>query len=130
MDSDFGSEDELPEQGQQPGTPDRRLPDKGRGLAGKLVEPLATGLDGDFRGHTEGIGGFIVNFGDYGLMLESSLTLDFRRVIERAQQVVYTVHEKKQLVGRLAEVGVSVYSEVGDARFDARPELASSEGAV
>lgn len=55
-------------------------------------------------------------FADYGLVGEIP-AVDFERVMARAQQVVYTVHEKKQLIRHLEELGVTVYSRVGAASF-------------
>jgi len=52
----------------------------------------------------------------YGLMGEGP-TLDFERLIARTQQVVYTVHEKKQLLKHLESSGVTVHDGVGAARF-------------
>lgn len=55
-------------------------------------------------------------FEEYGLMGECP-TLDFGYVMRRAAQVVYTIHEKKQLIRHLQDAEVQVYSEVGEARF-------------
>jgi len=43
--------------------------------------------------------------------------VDFARLLDRAQRVVYAVQEKKQLRGHLAAAGVSVFDGAGDARF-------------
>ena len=55
-------------------------------------------------------------FAAYGL---ESLppTLNFPDLLERAQQVVYELHEKKQLVNHLANMQVDVYENAGDAAF-------------
>lgn len=55
-------------------------------------------------------------FGEYGLMGEMP-SLDFASLMQRAASVVYTIHEKKQLIGHLQDAGVQVYSEVGEVRF-------------
>ncbi len=55
-------------------------------------------------------------FADYGLDAPRP-TIDFARVIARAQQVVYQIHDKKQLIEHLRDVGVEVYHDVGSARF-------------
>src|SRR5258708_6511279 len=52
----------------------------------------------------------------YGLYADRP-TVDFRRVVARAQQVVYELQEKKQLIAHLAEMGVTVFDEVGNASF-------------
>jgi pyruvate/2-oxoglutarate dehydrogenase complex dihydrolipoamide dehydrogenase (E3) component len=44
-------------------------------------------------------------------------TINFPDLLERAQQVVYKMHEKKQLVSHLANMGVDVYQNAGDAAF-------------
>lgn len=55
-------------------------------------------------------------FRKYGLVGDLP-RMDFSLVMRRASQVVYTMHEKKQLIGHLCDVGVQVFSEVGEARF-------------
>jgi dihydrolipoamide dehydrogenase len=55
-------------------------------------------------------------FGEFGLY-GNRPELDFDRLLKRTQQVVYSIHEKKQLIGRLRDLGVQVYSEAGPARF-------------
>lgn len=52
----------------------------------------------------------------YGLMGDRP-ELDFSRLIGRTQEVVYAVHEKKQLHKYLEESGVVVHEGVGPARF-------------
>ncbi len=52
----------------------------------------------------------------YGLFAERP-TVDFRRVLARAQQVVYELQEKKQLLAHLADAGVTVVDQAGDASF-------------
>lgn len=52
----------------------------------------------------------------YGLMGERP-ELDFARLIGRTQEIVYAVHEKKQLHKHLEQSGVTVYEDVGPARF-------------
>jgi dihydrolipoamide dehydrogenase len=54
--------------------------------------------------------------GEYGLVANSP-ELDFERLMKRTQQVVYTIHEKKQLIDHLARFGVAPYVGVGSARF-------------
>ncbi len=55
-------------------------------------------------------------FGEYGLHGDRP-ELDFEGLLKRTQQVVYGIHEKKQLIGRLRDLGVHVISEAGAARF-------------
>src|SRR5215218_8932979 len=50
-------------------------------------------------------------FSAYGLEAERP-TVDFARLLERTQEIVYRIHEKKQLLSRLAQSGVSVHSDV------------------
>ncbi|MCA0456239.1 MAG: NAD(P)/FAD-dependent oxidoreductase [Chloroflexi bacterium] len=55
-------------------------------------------------------------FAAYGL--EAPLpTVNFATLLERAQQVVYQLHEKKQLLNHLSNMNVDVYENVGDASF-------------
>src|ERR671915_2031461 len=55
-------------------------------------------------------------FADYGLEGEPP-EVDFVRLLNRAQHVVYAVHEKKQLRGQLEAAGVRVFDHAGEARF-------------
>jgi len=55
-------------------------------------------------------------FPAYGLMAERP-SIDFVRLLERTQEIVYRIHEKKQLLSRLAQSEVTVFSDVGDAQF-------------
>ncbi|OGO33784.1 MAG: hypothetical protein A2W35_12565 [Chloroflexi bacterium RBG_16_57_11] len=55
-------------------------------------------------------------FTEYGLQ-SSRPELDFEFLIKRTQKVVYSIHEKKQLLGRLRDLGVQVISEAGAAHF-------------
>jgi pyruvate/2-oxoglutarate dehydrogenase complex dihydrolipoamide dehydrogenase (E3) component len=56
------------------------------------------------------------NFAAYGLHAQRP-TLDFPSLMTRTQQVVYQVHEKKQLIKHLESSGVQVYESVGQAHF-------------
>jgi pyruvate/2-oxoglutarate dehydrogenase complex dihydrolipoamide dehydrogenase (E3) component len=55
-------------------------------------------------------------FDQYGLEGEAP-KVDFLRLLERAQDVVYAAHEKKQLLGQLEAADVRVFDRAGDARF-------------
>jgi len=55
-------------------------------------------------------------FAAYGLEGEAP-AVDFARLLNRTQRIVYRVHEKKQLRSRLEAAGVSVLDRAGDARF-------------
>ena len=55
-------------------------------------------------------------FANYGLT-PATPQIDFRRLLDKAQEVVYTVHEKKQLQSHLAAAGIQVYADGGPARF-------------
>ena len=55
-------------------------------------------------------------FADYGLTPVTP-QVDFRRLLDKAQEVVYTVHEKKQLQSHLVAAGVQVYADSGPAHF-------------
>jgi pyruvate/2-oxoglutarate dehydrogenase complex dihydrolipoamide dehydrogenase (E3) component len=59
----------------------------------------------------------VEQFSQYGLILNEKPTVDFPEVLKRTQQVVYQVHEKKQLLDHLARVGVDVLSQAGNASF-------------
>jgi len=55
-------------------------------------------------------------FNEYGLSAAPP-TLDFEKLIVRTQQVVYTIHEKKQLISHLEQSGVTPFVGVGEAHF-------------
>src|ERR687894_1815209 len=55
-------------------------------------------------------------FAQYGLEGDPP-EVDFVRLLSRAQHVVYTVHQKKQLLGQLEAADVRMFNRSGDARF-------------
>ena len=55
-------------------------------------------------------------YADYGLSSPAPVP-DFSQLISRTQQIVYSIHEKKQLMNVLKEAGVEVYVGVGQANF-------------
>src|SRR5689334_23380168 len=68
-------------------------------------------------------------FADYGLISERP-QINFAAVLARTQQVVYQVHEKKQLIAHLQEVGVQTLFDVGDARFIDPYHIALPDGST
>jgi pyruvate/2-oxoglutarate dehydrogenase complex dihydrolipoamide dehydrogenase (E3) component len=66
-------------------------------------------------------------FALYGLEAERP-RVDFRKLLERAQQVVYQVQEKKQLMDHLQSVGVDIFAEAGNASFASRHQLETANG--
>ncbi|MGH3086513.1 MAG: dihydrolipoyl dehydrogenase family protein [Rubrobacteraceae bacterium] len=68
-------------------------------------------------------------FADYGLE-EPLPRVDFARLLNRTQRIVYEVQEKKQLRARLEAAGARVFEGVGDARFvDERTLAFGDDGA-
>jgi pyruvate/2-oxoglutarate dehydrogenase complex dihydrolipoamide dehydrogenase (E3) component len=63
----------------------------------------------------------------YGLSGERP-AVDLATLISRAQDAVYRVHEKKQLLGNLREAGVTVYEGAGPARFVDRRTISLADG--
>jgi len=55
--------------------------------------------------------------GLYGIELREPPQIDFGQMMKRVQQVVYTMHEKKQLADHLTGAGVTLFNEAGDASF-------------
>lgn len=55
-------------------------------------------------------------FADYGLVAELP-QLDFARLMSHTQRKIYQLHEKKQLINHLKELGVNVFTDVGAAQF-------------
>src|SRR5512139_2200677 len=66
-------------------------------------------------------------FEEYGLTGERP-TPDFGRLLARTQHTVYTLHEKKQLIGHLEQSGVTVYANSGEARFSDEHTLSLADG--
>lgn len=63
----------------------------------------------------------------YGLNAERP-TVDFEKVLARTQQVVYQVHEKKQLSEHMSSLGITVYEGTGGAQFVDPHTLALGDG--
>ena len=53
---------------------------------------------------------------EYGIQIDRK-EFNFQRLLAKTQQVVYKIHEKKQLLGHLVNSGVAVHTEVGTASF-------------
>ena len=66
-------------------------------------------------------------FADYGMIGEAP-AVDFARLLNRTQRIVYEVQEKKQLRSRLEEAGVSVFDRAGEASFSDPHTLALGDG--
>jgi pyruvate/2-oxoglutarate dehydrogenase complex dihydrolipoamide dehydrogenase (E3) component len=66
-------------------------------------------------------------FAQYGLEGEPP-TVNFVRLLNRTEHVVYAVHEKKQLRGQLEAADVRVFDRAGDARFLDAHTLALGDG--
>lgn len=66
---------------------------------------------------------------NYGIH-SADTSIDFARLIERAQAIIYRLHEKKQLRAHLEESGVAVFLETGPARFDGPNRIVVKSGAV
>lgn len=66
-------------------------------------------------------------FADYGLIGQQP-TLDFGRLLNRTQHIVYAIHEKKQLVGHLKEAEVELKIEAGAAHFHDPHTLHTEKG--
>ena len=77
--------------------------------------------------HTARLARDAEQFADYGLIGEAP-RVDFARVLNRTQRIVYEVQEKKQLKARLETSGVRVFERVGDAWFKAPHTLAMDGG--
>ena len=68
-------------------------------------------------------------FDAYGLAAAPPV-LDFPRLMSRVQQVVYGMQEKKQLILRLEQAGVTVLSEAGEATFSGPHSLSLKNGSI
>lgn len=56
-------------------------------------------------------------FQRYGLRLPHRPTVDFAAVMQRTQDVVQEMHDKKQLLQHLRRVGITVYDQAGETHF-------------
>ena len=54
--------------------------------------------------------------------------LDFPKLLSRTQQVVYQIHEKKQLLSHLESAGVKVHIKAGKARFSDANTIQTESG--
>ena len=66
-------------------------------------------------------------FDTYGLITQPP-EVSFERLMARTQQVVYKIHEKKQLINVLEDSGATVFAGVGDARFIDANTIALPDG--
>jgi dihydrolipoamide dehydrogenase len=66
-------------------------------------------------------------FERYGLVGEPP-TVDFARLLARAQELVYLIHEKKQIRSHLADMAVTVHTRTGGAWFVDAHTLACGDG--
>lgn len=66
-------------------------------------------------------------FADYGFDGEPP-EVDFAHLIERTQQVVYSIQEKKQLLGQLEAADVHIFDRAGDAYFADEHTLTFANG--
>src|ERR687893_2448912 len=66
-------------------------------------------------------------FADYGLVGEPP-EVDFPKVLERTRRLVEEVHEKKRLIERLEDAGVSVFAGAGAASFAGENSLVLGDG--
>ena len=66
-------------------------------------------------------------FADYGI-LGAPPALDFARLLNRTQRIVYEIQEKKQLRRQLEAAGATVMDRTGDARFVDPHTLALGDG--
>jgi pyruvate/2-oxoglutarate dehydrogenase complex dihydrolipoamide dehydrogenase (E3) component len=63
----------------------------------------------------------------YGWMAEEP-EFDYSQLLTRTQQVVYQIHEKKQLIAHLEAAGVTVYPETGKAWFSDPNTIQTEKG--
>jgi pyruvate/2-oxoglutarate dehydrogenase complex dihydrolipoamide dehydrogenase (E3) component len=68
-------------------------------------------------------------FADYGLEGEAP-RINFGQLLSRTHQIVYRIHEKKQLRSHLEEAGVTVHANAGDAHFDDGHSLVLADGSI
>ena len=64
---------------------------------------------------------------DYGLVGDVP-SVNFEQLLNRTQQTVYGIHEKKQLIKHLEGSGAQVFSDVGPARFVSSHDIELADG--
>lgn len=69
-------------------------------------------------------------FADYGLMLDRLPEIEFEQVIRRTQQIVYQIHEKKQLLDHLRGAQVETFDSAGAAHFVDPHRIQLEDGTV
>ena len=69
------------------------------------------------------------SYSEYGLTGERP-TLDFARLMGRTRDIVYSIHEKKQLHGHLTDAGVEVFTKAGSASFVDAHRLRLGDGST
>lgn len=68
------------------------------------------------------------HFSEYGLYANEP-EIDFAQVLANAQQKVYRLHEKKQLLGHFQQAGIRVLENVGNVQFVDAQTIQLSDGA-
>jgi len=66
-------------------------------------------------------------FADYGLVGHAPV-VNFTRLLERTNHIVYRVHEKKQLRSHLEQSGIRVIDDAGEASFVGEQAIALADG--
>jgi len=66
-------------------------------------------------------------FADFGLRGKAP-TVDLPELLTKVQQTIYRLEEKKQMLAHLQEVGVKVFTEVGETHFEDAHTLACANG--
>ncbi len=68
------------------------------------------------------------HFAEYGLYADAP-TIDFARALSNAQQKVYRLHEKKQLLSHFQRTGIRVLESVGNVQFINTQTIQLDDGA-
>jgi pyruvate/2-oxoglutarate dehydrogenase complex dihydrolipoamide dehydrogenase (E3) component len=66
-------------------------------------------------------------FSEFGIIADHP-EVNWQALLDRAQQTVYRLQEKKQLISRLEQSGVHVFAERGEARFTDPHTIALNDG--
>jgi pyruvate/2-oxoglutarate dehydrogenase complex dihydrolipoamide dehydrogenase (E3) component len=61
-------------------------------------------------------------------LIDTPPQVDFARLMVHAQEMIYAVHEKKQLLHHLHDTGVQVFADAGSARFVDSHTVALADG--
>lgn len=80
-----------------------------------------------FLAHSARLAREATQFANYGLVADSPL-IDFNRLMEQTRRKIEEIHEKKQLQQHLQDLGVEVFTGLGEVRFLDAKTVTTADG--